>query len=172
MNASGSKLIPRTRIAALCDRLRRRRKKIVFTNGVFDIIHMGHVSYLTKAKSFGDFLIIGLNTDASVRKIKGPDRPINRQADRAGVLAALACVDYVVYFSEETPERLIRQVRPDVLVKGADYKLSEIVGAEFVRSFGGKVRRVGLLKGRSTSHIIAGASRRRRSRDGGKRDSK
>jgi len=161
MNASGSKLIPRTRIAALCDRLRRGRKKLVFTNGVFDIIHMGHVSYLTKAKSFGDILIIGLNTDASVRRIKGSNRPINRQADRAGVLAALACVDYIIYFSEETPERLIRQVRPDVLVKGADYKLSEIVGADFVQSYGGRVRRVGLLKGRSTSRIIAGVSRRR-----------
>jgi D-glycero-beta-D-manno-heptose 1-phosphate adenylyltransferase len=149
-----SKLIPRTKIAALCDRLRRRGKKIVFTNGVFDIIHMGHISYLTKAKAFGDILIIGLNTDSSVRKIKGPTRPINRQADRAGVLSALACVDYVVYFSEETPERLIGQVRPDVLVKGADYELNEIVGAEFVLSHGGKVRRIGLLRGRSTSRIL------------------
>jgi D-beta-D-heptose 7-phosphate kinase/D-beta-D-heptose 1-phosphate adenosyltransferase len=147
-------------MAALCDRLRKQGRTIVFTNGVFDIIHMGHVSYLTKAKGFGDILIIGLNTDSSVRKIKGPHRPINSQADRAGVLAALECVDYIVYFSEETPERLIRQVRPDVLVKGADYKIHEIVGAEFVQSHGGHVRRVGLLPGRSSSSIMKRMSRK------------
>ncbi|MDD4050874.1 MAG: D-glycero-beta-D-manno-heptose 1-phosphate adenylyltransferase [candidate division Zixibacteria bacterium] len=161
MTGLRSKLVPRTKVAALCDRLRRRGKKIVFTNGVFDIIHMGHVSYLTRAKEFGDVLIIGLNTDASVRKIKGPNRPINHQADRAGVLSALACVDYVVYFSEETPQRLIGQVRPGVLVKGADYKLNEIVGAEFVVSYGGKVRRIGLLRGRSTSSILKKTSRKK-----------
>ena len=161
MSKLQSKVVPRTKIAALCDRLRRRGKKIVFTNGVFDILHMGHVSYLTKAKGFGDILIIGLNTDSSVRKIKGPNRPVNRQADRAGVLSALECVDYVVYFSEETPERLIRQIRPNVLVKGADYKLNEIVGASFVLSYGGKVRRIGLLRGRSTSRIMEKLSRKK-----------
>ncbi len=164
MTGLKSKLVPRTKIAALCDHLRRRGKKIVFTNGVFDIIHMGHVSYLTKAKSLGDILIIGLNTDASVKKIKGPNRPINRQADRAGVLSALECVDCVVYFSEETPGGLIHQVRPDVLVKGADYKLNEIVGASFVLSYGGRVRRVGLLRGRSTSRIMSEMNRTRKPR--------
>jgi len=149
-----SKLVSRRNVPALCDRLRRQKKKIVFTNGVFDIIHMGHVHYLSKAKAMGDVLIIGLNTDSSVRKIKGPGRPINKQADRAGVLSALEFVDYVVYFSEETPEKLIRLIRPNVLVKGADYKLSEIVGADFVHSYGGKVRRIKLLPGRATSHII------------------
>lgn len=149
-----SKLIPRKEIVRLCDRLRKGRKKIVFTNGVFDIIHMGHVHYLSKAKALGDVLIIGLNTDASVRKFKGPGRPINRQSDRAGVLSALAFVDYIVYFSEETPANLIRQVRPDVLVKGADYKMSDIVGADFVKSCGGQVKRIKLLGGRSTSDII------------------
>ena len=150
-----SKLIPRTKIASLCNRLRRQGKTIVFTNGVFDIIHMGHVHYLTKAKAMGDVLIIGLNTDASVRKIKGPGRPINRQSDRAGVLSALEFVDYVVYFSEETPARLIRQVRPDVLVKGADYRIGEIVGADFVTSYGGKVKRIALLPGRSTTRLMS-----------------
>ena len=150
-----SKVIPRTRIASLCNRLRRQGKTIVFTNGVFDIIHMGHVHYLSKAKAMGDVLIIGLNTDASVRKIKGPGRPINRQSDRAGVLSALEFVDYVVYFSEETPARLIRQVRPDVLVKGADYRISEIVGADFVTSYGGKVKRIALLPGRSTTRLMS-----------------
>ena len=154
MTGYKSKLIARKNIAALCDRLRRQRKKIVFTNGVFDIIHLGHVHYLDKARAFGDVLIIGLNTDASVRKFKGPDRPVNKQSDRAGVLSALEMVDYIVYFSEETPARLIAQVRPHVLVKGADYKISEIVGADFVKAHGGEVRRIKLLKGRSTSAII------------------
>lgn len=102
----------------------------------------------------GDVLIIGLNTDTSVRKFKGKNRPINRQSDRAGVLSALEFVDYIVYFSEETPEKIIRQVKPDVLVKGADYKMKEIVGASFVQSYGGRVRRIKLLSGRSTSKLI------------------
>lgn len=154
MTAYTSKLIPRKNVRALCDRLRRRGKKIVFTNGVFDIIHMGHIHYLTRAKALGDVLIIGLNTDTSVRKFKPAGRPINRQADRAGVLSALECVDFVAFFSEETPDRIIRLVRPDVLVKGADYKLSEIVGADFVQSYGGTVKRIALLRGRSTSRLV------------------
>jgi len=149
-----SKLIPRKEVKSLCDRLRKGRKKIVFTNGVFDIIHMGHVHYLSKAKALGDILIIGLNTDASVRKFKGPERPINKQADRAGVLSALEFVDYIVYFSEATPANIIEQVRPDILVKGADYKISEIVGADFVQSYGGQVKRIKLLSGRSTSRLL------------------
>ena len=154
MDVYKSKLLPRKDISSLCDCLRRGRKKIVFTNGVFDIIHMGHVHYLSKAKALGDILIIGLNTDASVKKFKGPDRPINRQADRAGVLSALEFVDYIVYFSEATPAKIIRQVRPDILVKGADYKISEIVGADFVKSCGGQVKKIRLLRGRSTSGIL------------------
>lgn len=149
-----SKLIARKDIAQLSDRLRRQKKKIVFTNGVFDILHMGHIHYLSKAAAMGNILIIGLNTDASVKKFKGKDRPINKQSDRAGILAALEVVDYIVYFSEQTPARIIRQVKPDVLVKGADYKLNEIVGADFVKSYGGKVRRISLLKNRSTSSIL------------------
>jgi rfaE bifunctional protein nucleotidyltransferase chain/domain len=161
MSSSKSKIIPRTEIGRLCDRLRRQKKKIVFTNGVFDIIHMGHVHYLTKAKAMGDVLIIGLNTDASVRKFKASDRPINKQADRAGVLAALEMVDYIVMFGEETPGKLIEQVKPDILIKGSDYKLNEIVGADFVQSYGGRVRRIKLLKGRSTSSILTKRRKRR-----------
>jgi D-beta-D-heptose 7-phosphate kinase/D-beta-D-heptose 1-phosphate adenosyltransferase len=147
-------LIPRADMSRLTARLRRAGKKIVFTNGVFDILHRGHVEYLSKAKSFGDVLIVGLNSDASVRRIKGGRRPLQNQKDRAIILLALQAVDYVVLFREDTPDKLIRQVRPDVLVKGADYKISEIVGADFVRSYGGIVRRVKLTKGSSTSTII------------------
>ncbi len=154
MSRHKGKLVPRRDIGRLCDRLRRQKKRIVFTNGVFDIIHMGHVQYLSKAKAMGDVLIIGLNTDRSVRQFKEPGRPINTQSDRAGVLAALEMVDYIVLFGEATPEKLIRQVRPDILVKGADYKMNEIVGADFVRSYGGEVRRIKLLKGRSTSDLL------------------
>lgn len=147
-------LIPQSRIPALTARLRRSGRKIVFTNGVFDIIHRGHVEYLAKARSFGDLLIVGLNTDASVRRLKGKGRPIQSQADRAAILLALKSVDYVVLFSDDTPAKLIEIVRPDVLVKGADYSLSDIVGAEFVKSCGGSVKRVRLVKGRSTSALV------------------
>lgn len=154
MSKLKSKLVSQKDIEALCERLRWQNLKIVFTNGAFDIIHMGHISYLSKAKALGDILIIGLNTDASVKKIKGPKRPINRQSDRAGVLSALECVDHVVYFAEETPEKLIRLVLPDILVKGADYKVAEIVGAKFVKSYGGCVKRIALMPGRSTTRLI------------------
>ncbi len=146
-------LVARKDAVALGKRLRRRKQKIVFTNGVFDIIHRGHVSYLAKARSFGDCLVLGLNSDSSVRRLKGKDRPLQSQRDRAEILRALRAVDYVVVFGEDTPDKLIRQIRPDILVKGADYKISEIVGAEFVRSYGGKVRRVRLTPGRSTSTL-------------------
>jgi len=147
-------LVPRSKIEALCARLRRGGRKVVFTNGVFDILHRGHVTYLQKAKSFGDVLIVGLNSDRSVRRLKGARRPIQKQTDRAAVLLALRAVDYVVVFGENTPDRLIKQVKPHVLVKGADYRLSEIVGADFVKAHGGIVRRVRLTPGRSTSAIL------------------
>jgi len=147
-------LISRNKSAAHVARLRRAGKKVVFTNGVFDILHRGHVEYLAKAKSLGDVLIVGLNSDASVRRIKGPRRPLQKQTDRAVILLALESVDYVVPFGEDTPEKLIRRVKPDVLVKGADYKNSEIVGADFVRSYGGAVHRIRLTPGRSTSGLI------------------
>ena len=135
-------------------RLRRQTKRVVFTNGVFDVLHRGHVDYLARARSFGDVLIVGLNNDRSVRRLKGPTRPVQRQADRAAILLALRSVDFVVFFGEDTPDKLIREVRPDVLVKGADYRLAEIVGAHFVKSSGGSVRTVRLTKGRSTSRLL------------------
>ncbi|MBI5471550.1 MAG: D-glycero-beta-D-manno-heptose 1-phosphate adenylyltransferase [Ignavibacteriae bacterium] len=134
--------------------LKKRKKKVVFTNGTFDVIHRGHVEYLAKAKQLGDVLIVGLNTDASIRRIKGPRRPINRNADRAAVLAALASVDYVCLFGEDTPQRLIEQIVPDVLVKGADWKVDAIVGKEVVEHNGGVVRTIRLTPGRSTTTVI------------------
>lgn len=130
---------------------RRHSEKIVFTNGCFDILHLGHVTYLEKARRFGDRLIVGLNSDASVRRIKGPERPIHPEFDRAGVLAALRCVDAIVIFDEDTPEDLIRAIKPDVLVKGADWKKNQIAGGTFVESYGGKVKRIPLVPGRSTT---------------------
>ena len=147
-------IIKKSELPNLLKKLKRKKQKIVFTNGVFDILHRGHVEYLAKAKSFGDLLILGLNSDASVRRLKGKNRPINKQLDRAIVLLALESVDYVVLFSQDTPQKLIESVKPDVLVKGADYKISEIVGGEFVISNGGQVKTVKLTKGRSTTNTI------------------
>jgi len=130
-------------------------KKIVFTNGCFDILHAGHVSILEFSRAQGDELVVGLNSDASVRRLKGPTRPVNCQADRALVLAALESVSAVCVFDEDTPHKLIKSVCPDVLVKGGDYKPSEIVGREFAK----KVVRFALLKGRSTTNIIQKVSK-------------
>ena len=135
---------------------RKQGKKIVFTNGCFDILHAGHVSVLEFARSKGDLLVVGLNSDQSVRRLKGPTRPVNKQADRALVLAALESVSYVCVFTQDTPYNLIKNVRPDVLVKGGDYKPQEIVGREFA----GKVVRFALLKGRSTTGIIKKVSKK------------
>ncbi len=134
---------------------RKAGQKIVFTNGCFDILHAGHVSVLEFSRSKGDILIVGLNSDASVRRLKGPTRPVNPQADRALVLAALESVSAVCIFEQDTPYELIKAVRPDVLVKGGDYKTSEIVGREFAK----KVVRFALLKGRSTTNIIKKVSK-------------
>lgn len=142
------------RLPTLLRALRRRRRRIVFTNGVFDILHRGHVAYLGKARKLGDVLIVGLNTDASVRRLKGEFRPINPLADRAAVLLALKAVDYVVPFPQDTPLELIRRIKPDILVKGADYQRREIVGAADVIAAGGKVRRIRLIPGHSTSRVI------------------
>ncbi|MCM8760650.1 MAG: D-glycero-beta-D-manno-heptose 1-phosphate adenylyltransferase [Candidatus Omnitrophica bacterium] len=141
-------------IAAVTARLRARHKKIVFTNGCFDILHVGHVEYLKKARALGDVLIVGLNSDSSVRLIKGASRPINSQADRAKILASLYFIDYVTIFDEPTPERLIKKIRPHILVKGADWKASEIAGGDFVKSYGGRVARIPLVKGYSTTALI------------------
>ncbi|ROL60130.1 D-glycero-beta-D-manno-heptose 1-phosphate adenylyltransferase [Bacteroidetes/Chlorobi group bacterium MS-B_bin-24] len=141
-------------IEKICNSLREQNKKIVFTNGCFDILHRGHIEYLTKAKEFGDVLIVGLNSDTSVQRLKGKDRPINSESDRARILDALKPVDYVVIFEEDTPLHLIQMVKPDVLVKGGDYKVEEIVGSEFVMSYGGKVEIIPFVEGKSTTKII------------------
>lgn len=135
-------------------RLRRQHRRVVFTNGTFDILHRGHVEYLAAARACGDVLVVGLNTDASIRRIKGPGRPINRNQDRAAVLAALASVDYVCLFGDDTPARLIRSLIPDVLVKGADWKKEDIVGGDVVERNGGRVVRIKLTAGRSTTGIL------------------
>ena len=140
-------------------------QRIVFTNGVFDLLHRGHVEYLAEARALGDRLVVGVNSDASARTLeKGPGRPIVPEADRAAVIAALACVDMVVVFGEPTPEALIREVQPAVLAKGGDWAPDRIVGREFVESLGGRVVSVPLREGLSTSALIerirAGASRR------------
>jgi rfaE bifunctional protein nucleotidyltransferase chain/domain len=127
---------------------------IVFTNGVFDLLHRGHVEYLAEARALGDRLVVGLNSDASVRRLKGPERPIVAAADRAAVLKALASVDLVAEFEEDTPERLIRAVRPDVLVKGGDWEVARIVGRDFVESLGGRVLSIPLREGYGTSALV------------------
>ncbi len=142
-----AKVVPRKSVRGLCSRLRSRGKRIVFTNGCFDILHAGHAQYLRKAASLGDLLVVGLNSDASVRRLKGAGRPVQRAADRAYLLASLAPVSYVVVFSEDTPAALIEEVVPHVLVKGGDWKGREIVGADFVRARGGTVRTIRFVAG-------------------------
>ncbi len=150
-----SKILGPRQLKKWVEAARKKGQKIVFTNGCFDILHAGHVSVLEFSRSKGDLLVVGLNSDASVRRLKGPTRPVNTQADRALVLAALESVSAVCIFNEDTPYNLIKLVRPDVLVKGGDYKPSEIVGREFAK----KVVRFALLKGRSTTNIIKKVSK-------------
>ena len=147
-------LIDTKDIEKFCEVLRKGGKKVVFTNGCFDILHAGHVTYLEKARSFGDCLVLGLNTDASVRSNKGPSRPINSELDRAKVVGALRAVDYVVLFGEQTAEALIAKVKPDVYVKGGDYTLDTLPEAKIVQSYGGHVEFVQMVAGRSTTNII------------------
>ena len=129
-------------------------QNVVFTNGCFDIIHAGHIDYLSKARNLGDVLVVGLNSDESVRRLKGPQRPINDVDARSKVLASLFFVDYVIVFEEDTPLNLIKSVRPDILVKGGDYTRDTVVGADFVESYGGKVVILPFIKGYSTTSII------------------
>lgn len=142
-------------LATLRRSLRATGGTIVFTNGVFDILHAGHVTYLEAARALGDVLVVGLNSDASVRRLKGPSRPVNAQGDRATVLGALRCVDHVVMFEDDTPLRVITELIPDILVKGGDYTRDTVVGADVVEQHGGRVVIIPLLEGRSTTSIIA-----------------
>jgi D-beta-D-heptose 7-phosphate kinase/D-beta-D-heptose 1-phosphate adenosyltransferase len=128
---------------------------VVFTNGVFDLLHSGHVRYLQAARALGDSLIVAINSDRSVRAIKGPERPLTPQAERAEILLSLACVDAVVVFDEDTPHAIISAVQPDVLVKGADWNADAIVGRDVVEGRGGRVVRIPLVEGQSTSRLIA-----------------
>lgn len=136
-------------------------QRVVFTNGVFDILHAGHVTYLEAARALGDVLVVGLNADDSVRRLKGPSRPVNPQHDRATVLTALRCVDHVVLFHDDTPLHVIEDVVPDVLVKGGDYTRDTVVGADVVEAHGGRVEIIPLLEGRSTTSIIERSQGRR-----------
>jgi D-beta-D-heptose 7-phosphate kinase/D-beta-D-heptose 1-phosphate adenosyltransferase len=149
-----SKITPRNELKAKVDRLKREDKKVVFTNGCFDILHAGHTRYLREARKLGDVLILALNSDRSVRSIKGPMRPIVPEAERAEVVAALDSVDYVTVFDEMTPLELIEFLRPDVIVKGGDWAEKDIVGAETVRKWGGRVAIIPEIEGASTTNII------------------
>jgi rfaE bifunctional protein nucleotidyltransferase chain/domain len=140
--------------AQVAERWRAEGKTVVFTNGVFDLLHPGHVRYLRAARSLGDALIVGVNSDRSVRANKGPGRPITPQEERAEILAALACVDAVAVFDEETPHEIIAAVQPDVLVKGADWAENAIVGRDIVEARGGRVVRIPVERGHSTSAIV------------------
>ena len=134
--------------------LKNEGKKVVFTNGCYDVLHAGHVDYLNKSKSFGDVLIVGVNSDKSVKRIKGDKRPIIPDEERAFIIANLASVDYVVLFDEDTPEMLIKELIPDVLIKGADWSKENIVGGDFVESNGGSIESVAFVSNQSTSKII------------------
>ena len=145
-----NKILSSSHLASRLAKAKRAGKKVVFTNGVYDLIHAGHVTLLEKAKRLGDVLVVGINTDASVKRFKGPKRPIASEKDRAKVLAALCAVDYVTFFAEDTPYELIQKLKPDVLVKGGDYAHDQIVGRDLVK----KVITIPLVPGRSTSAMI------------------
>lgn len=151
MKSIRMKIQPAPRLAKTLARLKRQGRRIVFTNGIYDLLHAGHVTLLAKARALGDVLVLALNSDASTRRLKGPKRPIARQRDRALLAAALSMVDYVTFFSDDTPYALIARLKPDILVKGGDYAADQIVGRELVK----KVIRIPLVKGRSTTALIA-----------------
>jgi len=148
------KIRARRELLKIIKDLRTKGKRIVFTNGCFDLLHIGHVRYLEKAKALGDILVVGVNSDASVRKLKGPKRPILPEEERAGILSGLGCVDYITIFSEIDPLKLIASLRPDVLVKGGDWTKEQTVGKEVVERSGGEVVILPFVKGSSTSNLI------------------
>ena len=153
MRTYKDKIKTRPEMTLLCNELRRQHQTIAFTNGAFDILHLGHIDYLTWARQQGDLLIVGLNSDASVRRYKSPDRPIVPEQERASVLAALECVDYVVIFDEDEPRTLISELLPDVLIKGKDWA-HYVSGRDIVEAHGGRVALAELVEGRSTTNII------------------
>ena len=147
-------LIKRENLQTLLNRLRSEGKTIVTTNACFDILHVGHVRYLQKTKTFADIMIVCLNSDVSVKKIKGPTRPINNENDRAEILCALECVDYVVMFDESSPENLLCEIKPDVHTKGADYTLETLPEAKSIIANGGRVEFISFVEGKSTTNVI------------------
>ena len=149
-----TKILTKESLRVVLRRLKAKGKTVAFTNGTFDVLHLGHVTYLQKAQKTADVLIVGVNTDRSVKTYKDPSRPVNPQGDRIKVLTALQCVDYAILFDEPTPLKLIVEIKPDVLVKGADWAVKDIAGASEVLSWGGKVRRIPLVKGRSSTRVI------------------
>ena len=152
---SPARVLSRAAAVRLVAELRAAGRTVVFTNGVFDLLHPGHIRYLAQARQLGGALIVGLNADASVRRNKGPERPITPEAERAELLAGLDCVDAVVLFDEDTPDAIIRAVQPDVLVKGADWAADQIVGRDTVEARGGRVVRIAVEEGFSTTAIVA-----------------
>ena len=152
---TSKKIVTRESIHSLMDEWHRNNLKVVFTNGCFDILHLGHVDYLEKASALGDRMVVGLNTDASVKRLKGPERPVNNEYARARILASLEFVHAVILFDEDTPYELIGIVKPDILVKGNDYTPDNIVGADIVLANGGSVKTIPLVEGYSTTGIIS-----------------
>ena len=152
--SKGPRVLTLSDLKAVVGGYRKENKKIVFTNGCFDLLHIGHVTYLEEAKKLADVLIVGVNSDSSVSKLKGPSRPLQNENDRSQILAALKAVDHTVIFSEETPLELIKAVKPDVLVKGGDWKIEQIVGSDFVLSYGGVVKSLNFVAGKSTTALI------------------
>lgn len=151
---SGKKIVSLSGLKHKIRTLKQKGKRVVFTNGCFDLLHFGHVKYLQDAKNKGDYLIVAVNSDTSIKKIKAKNRPVIGQSDRLKMIAALSCVDFVLLFNQDTPLKLIKALRPDILIKGADWRKNKIVGADFVQSYGGKVATVRLVKNRSTSLLI------------------
>ncbi|MCD6310153.1 MAG: D-glycero-beta-D-manno-heptose 1-phosphate adenylyltransferase [Candidatus Eremiobacteraeota bacterium] len=154
MKVAKNKIFSRPCLLQLVEDLKKQGKKIVFTNGCFDIIHLGHIRLLEQAKTLGDFLIVGINSDESVRRLKGHERPIIQQEDRAEILAALEAVNAVTIFSEDTPETLIKMIRPDIHIKGGDYDIDQVPEAKVVEEYGGQVRFIPVVPGRSTTELI------------------
>ncbi len=154
LNTIYHKIVTWDELQMMCERWRTEKKTVVFTNGCFDLLHRGHVEYLARARELGGALIVGLNSDHSVRRLKGANRPILPQDDRAMILAALVMVDAVTIFEQDTPYELIRQIVPDILVKGGDYKPEQVVGKDLVERAGGRVEIVPLVAGKSTSGVI------------------
>ena len=151
---SGLKIKNLRELKKIISNLKSRRKKIVFTNGCFDLLHYGHVRYLEDAKKKGDILVVAVNSDASIRRIKGNNRPILGEKDRLSIIAALESVDYVISFNQDTPLKIIKALKPDVLIKGSDWNIKTMVGADFVLSYGGRVSTVKLIPSRSTTNLI------------------